>query len=120
MLIIFAVLAAGAVLTSFVINKKSTNNTEVGNEWQRWGTVTAWYKYDMTESGTLILFYKENENGTIRKYGYTTPDGSPYPSYGQIVERNSYYLCDCDNPTRDYRYDAGCYVFNADLPKFKN
>ena len=113
---IISILTASISLTSFVISKQNTNETKMESDWQRWGTVTGIYKYDVTESNTLTIWYKEN--GNVRKYGYTTPLDSGYPTWSQVVSFNSKYQCNCDDPTRRYRYEAGNYVFNANLPKF--
>lgn len=87
----------------------------MGGDWKHFGTVTGWYRYDITASNTLYIDYRESENGRIRKYRCTTPEG-----LFDIVEKNSYYHCNCNDQTREYRY-LGCgYVFNASLPKFSD
>lgn len=117
-LFVLSIFVASITLTGFVVNKQKTTDNKMENDWHRWGTVTAWFKYDITESKDLTIWYKEN--GNVRKYGYTIPEGTQYPGWYDNVTINGYYQCDCDDPTREYRYEAGHYVFNANLPKFPN
>lgn len=113
-LIFFAVLAAGITLTSFMVNKQSSADNNMNNDWIYYKSVTAWT--EATESQTIYIYYKEG-NG-VRKYTYENHKLSSDKIRGTcIVSENEYYR---DSTCKDFRhnyrwYVCGCY-FNANLP----
>ncbi|MBQ9545904.1 MAG: hypothetical protein IJU90_01265 [Bacteroidales bacterium] len=112
-LFITAVIAA-FTLTSFSRINHSINSNDMETEWVYYTAVTAWYKYDATESRTLHIWYKAG-NG-VRKYGCSTSSQST-PGIWDIVERNNCFRnSNCEGHVKKYQYQASNYVFNAYLP----
>lgn len=101
-----AALVVGVLLTSFVLNKETHNKNEMPEGWSYYTTVTGWDAYDPTESKTFKIYYKQG-NG-VRKYAAEFWGGY------QIVTENSYR--GYSDYRGKYRYQAGNYLFNANLP----
>lgn len=112
MLIIFALVVTGTVLTSFDTNNHNLRKTDTDNDYIFYTTVKAWT--EATESTILYIYYKEG-NG-VRKY-YSSCGDSRSMTCLLFVKKNVLYQSSaCDDFRRNYKYIAynGDYYFNCD------
>lgn len=106
-LFFFAIVIASVALTSFAINKQSSNEkgTRTGNDYIYYTSVIAWST--ATDSETYHIYYKEG-NG-VRKYYSSCGDTRSMTCLLSVKENELYGSNACKDFRRNYKYRTGGY-----------